>query len=54
MCNRYDRDGGAQQPAQSLSDQRASGGNRVERRCTLGQITDESMGSNGQAAFVQV
>lgn len=50
---RYDG-GGAQQPAQALSDQRNSGSSRVERRCTLGQITDEGMGSNGQPAYVQV
>ena len=40
--------------AQPLSDARASGSGRVELRCTLGQITDEGMGTNGQPAFVQV
>ena len=52
--NRYDRDGGAQQAAQPLSDARASGGRMAERRCTLAQITDEGMGTSGQPAFVQV
>ncbi len=52
--DRYDREGGAQQAAQPLSDARASGGRMAERRCTLAQITDECMGTNGQPAFVQV
>lgn len=51
---RFDREGGAQQVAQPLSDARASGGGRSERRCTLAQITDEGMGTSGQPAFVQV
>lgn len=51
---RYDNGGGAQQPVQALSDQRASGSSRVERRCTLAQMTDEQMGSNGQPAYPQV
>ena len=51
---RFDREGGAQQVAQPLSDGRASGSGRNERRCTLAQITDEGMGTNGQPAFVQV
>ncbi len=54
MFDRYDREGGAQQAAQPLSDARASGGRMAERRCTLAQITDEGMGTNGQPAFVQV
>lgn len=54
VFNRYDREGGAQQAAQPLSDARASGGRMAERRCTLAQITDEGMGTSGQPAFVQV
>ena len=54
LWGRYDREGGAQQAAQPLSDARASGGRMAERRCTLAQITDEGMGTNGQPAFVQV
>lgn len=51
---RFDREGGAQQVAQPLSDGRATGSGRNERRCTLAQITDEGMGTSGQPAFVQV
>lgn len=54
VFDRYDREGGAQQAAQPLSDARASSGRMAERRCTLAQITDEGMGTNGQPAFVQV
>ena len=54
VFDRYDREGGAQQAAQPLSDARASGGRMAERRCTLAQITDEGMGTSGQPAFVQV
>ncbi|KAL3155866.1 hypothetical protein ABBQ32_012870 [Trebouxia sp. C0010 RCD-2024] len=54
LRNWFDREGGAQQVAQPLSDGRASGSGRNERRCTLAQITDEGMGTNGQPAFVQV
>lgn len=54
LALRFDREGGAQQVAQPLSDAHASGSGRNERRCTLGQIADEGMGTSGQPAFVQV
>lgn len=54
LRNWFDREGGAQQVAQPLSDGRATGSGRNERRCTLAQITDEGMGTSGQPAFVQV
>ena len=55
VCSfRYDQAGGAETVATKLSDQRGSGGGRVDRRCTVSAIKDEGLGQNGQAAFVQV
>ena len=40
--------------AVKLSDQRGTGGGRVERRCTISTIKDEALGSTGQNAFIAV
>lgn len=40
--------------AVKLSDQRGTGGSRVDRRCTISAVKDEAMGANGQPAYVQV
>ena len=40
--------------AVKLSDQRASGPGRSDRRCTISAVKDEALGTNGTAAYIQV
>ncbi len=57
MCHncRYDSAGGAAAPVSALTGGgQSSGGGKFDRRCTLAHIKEESIGTNGNAAWVQV
>ena len=52
---RYDSAGGAAAPVSALTGGAQSvGGGKYDRRCTLAHIKEETIGSNGAAAWVQV